>query len=145
MFINKKSRAYKKQRLKLKKFQRSVSSTLPQSEVWFQSLYESHKLKLNSDKYNAIFWNKYLPDVLNNTFKYVVEIDGSIHDLGQVKFRDKLKDRFYRSHKFQVFRIRHNNLSDYANFVYGVSKLRKMKLTEEFIEWKNLSFGDRKK
>lgn len=81
-----------------------LESCLPRSERWFRDFWESNGLKDKDDEYNAV-WCRRIPDLVNHKFKYVIEIDGSIHNKKHQKRVDAKKDRFYDNNKYQVFRV----------------------------------------
>lgn len=92
-----------------------LNENLPQSEIWFQQLFKSH-FATNQDKYNYVFKNMYIPDVINFNKKYVIEIDGSIHNLHSVKQHDHKKNVYYTLKGFRVFRVKAYDLNSYINF-----------------------------
>jgi len=89
----------------LDRLAKRLEENLPKSEVWFRSIYERHGLKLESDKYNQP-WFKRIPDIVNHDLKYVIEIDGSIHEKKEQIARDRKKDRFYENKNYRVFRVK---------------------------------------
>lgn len=121
-------------KLKLREYSNKLNSEIPQSEKWFRSLYESHKLKLNKDLYNKPFKQKYIPDILNYQFKYVIEIDGSIHETNEQKQIDIKKDNFYTKCCFKVFRIIAYDINSY---IEAINQLITYRNTPQTIEYKN--------
>ena len=80
----------------------------PKSEIWFMN-----KLKevcfpnvLPIGKSNQVFNNRYIPDILNHKLKFIVEIDGSVHNLESVKEKDSKKNTYYMRRHYQVIRVR---------------------------------------
>lgn len=110
-----------KRRLFIKNRAEELRSNLPRSEKWFANLYTT--FKSSSDEFNVPFAGL-IPDVINHTFKYVIEVDGSIHDLDEVKRRDLKKDRKFKSLKYEVIRVVHNDLNSFNNAMSKISKLR---------------------
>lgn len=47
-----------------------------------------------------------IPDVINTQSKYIIEVDGSIHDQLLVKARDRLRDERFSTRGYLVFRIK---------------------------------------
>lgn len=84
----------------------------PKSEVWFQSLFKTYKLE--SDQYNTEF--KYsIPDVINHFYKYIIEIDGSIHSLPEIKENDRRKELKYKNQGYKVLRVKAYNIVSFNN------------------------------
>lgn len=83
-------------------FGRKLNENLPKSEQWFQRLYKS--FQDSHDQYNMT-WAGYIPDVINKKYKYIIEIDGSIHDREDIKAKDKLKEELYWKSGYAVIRI----------------------------------------
>jgi len=81
-----------------------LNSNLPQSEKWFQDFWKKSGLEHERGEYNKP-WMHYIPDVINHKFKYVIEIDGSIHEKRSQKKRDLRKDKVYEINHYTVFRV----------------------------------------
>lgn len=79
-----------------------LERNLPKSEQWFRSLYTQHKHE--KDEYNRPFKGK-IPDIINHQFKYIVEVDGSIHDTAKQIIIDRNKDIIFKKAGYQVFRV----------------------------------------
>ena len=86
----------------LQKTANRLNKNLPKSEKWFHCNY---KYKLPDDKSNTPLYGKYIPDIVNFRYKYVVEVDGSIHKTPKQMEKDELKNIFYISKGFKVFRV----------------------------------------
>lgn len=120
----------KKERLKTRKIvenklkQFDKTKPLPKSELWFRSLYDEH-FKCETDLYNETFMGKYLPDVVNHHFKYIIEVDGSVHDLIEVKARDFNKTKFYKKHHYKVYRLKAYSIPQYINLIKSLSQKRR--------------------
>ena len=130
---NKKIRKQKKKEWKeqIKKFASNLETNIPKSEQWFRSLYEKH-YKCDSDIYNAVFYSTYISDVLNHKYRYIIEIDGDIHnELFQMK-KDVKKDIFYRNKKYKCFRIKAYNIDQYINVLKEIQKIRKEPFNDDF-------------
>lgn len=120
---------------KLIQYSNELETNLPKSEVWFRSLYEKH-FRHFFDRYNKPFRKRYIPDLINLHLKYVIEIDGSIHEIDEIIKRDKIKDRFYKSHGFQVFRVKAYDLKSYIKCINELSKLRNQIPNQSFFQLK---------
>jgi hypothetical protein len=99
----------------------NLEQNLPKSEIWFRSKYEKFRDSIPiptnanthlgrrreygiTDHYNCPF-HGFIPDVVNNKFKYIIEVDGPIHLLPEVIERDKAKQLLYEYHGYKVFRV----------------------------------------
>lgn len=134
-----KKRQHKSKKKKLKEYSKQLNQNLALSEKWFINLYKSHKLNLNNDVFNKPFKVKYIPDVLNRKYRYVLEIDGSIHNTLKQKEIDKQKDDFYLNSGFLCIRIIAFNNESY---ILGITKLlayRKTLETNEFKQFKDIN------
>ena len=113
----------KKKVTRIQKYANDLNNNLPQSEVWFQSRWSKdivqHEWDMYKDKYNYPL-GKYIPDVINIGYKYIIEIDGSVHDDEIVQWKDKLKDKYYESKKYKVFRVKAFNESSYLSVLTQV-------------------------
>ena len=114
----KKKKAFKK---KLSMYARQLNKNLPKSEVWFHNIWQ--EFRDQNDEYNSPF-HFYIPDVINRTFRYVIEIDGSIHDLPEQIEKDKKKDKYYESMSYIVFRIDAYDEDSIESLMAEVSKIR---------------------
>lgn len=86
----------------LKQYSAELNENLPKSEVWFKAYYKFFKHP--RDEFNAPM-GYYIPDVKNKQYRYVIEIDGSVHNRPDVIKNDILKDKFYKRCGFTVIRI----------------------------------------
>jgi very-short-patch-repair endonuclease len=133
----------KTKKQKYKEFRDKIEENLPKSEIWLRSLYESHNLKKHTDKYNKYINGRYIADLCNHKLKYIIEIDGSIHDTIEQQTKDKIKDDFYFKHHFKVFRIKAFDVNSYIvriEELYEYINLSEYKgqfeLTPEFLKFK---------
>lgn len=70
-------------------------------EDWFFKYY-----KLNEDEIqNKVFMDKYVPDITNDKYKYIIELYGSIHRIPKIMDQDVKKRVFYTSHGYKVFTL----------------------------------------
>ena len=117
----------KKSPTRLQKYARELNKNVPQSEVWFRELFQSylsdHKLTLYKDKYNHIV-GKYIGDVVNEGYKYVIEVDGSIHDTEIQRWKDRLRDNYLRKHGYSVIRIRAYDTSSFEDGLKQILEIR---------------------
>jgi len=127
----KKRNKYKKQRKerrdRLKGYSIALETNLPKSEQWFRLLYEAEtierkfKIKYYKDQYNEPINRKYIPDVHNRGYRYIIEIDGSWHDRPEMQYRDSLKDYYFKKRGYCVIRIKAFNEQSYKD---GITKLK---------------------
>ena len=101
MPIRKKGKARRK---RMAVFAAALERNLPRSEKWFREFWEGEGLKDTDDRYNAV-WCRRIPDLVNHKFRYVIEIDGNYHSKKSQKETDAKKDRFYRTMKYDLFRV----------------------------------------
>lgn len=106
---------------RLQAFADKLNESLPKSEIWFQDLYKPYQS--STDKFNTPFAS-FIPDVLNETYKYIIEVDGSIHELKHIKIKDLKKDKKFRSLGFDVVRIK---AFDMESFQQGMERIKKLK------------------
>lgn len=90
-------------RLFTQKRAKELQANTPQSELWFYKLYQSYQHP--KDLFNKAH-KGYIPDVINYQFRYIIEIDGSVHDTLRQQGRDRVKDNYFKRTGFKVFRIK---------------------------------------
>lgn len=86
----------------LKKRAKELNSDLPKSEIWFLEQLKAHNINITFAQ--NFVCNHYIID-----FRYqelAIEVDGSIHDLEEVKEKDKIKNEDLELLGFQVIRIK---------------------------------------
>lgn len=119
-------RTLKKQKL-LEKYAKELETYLPKSEIWFRDKYRNeniartHKGKRFKDEYNKPYSATYIPDIINEGYKYIIEIDGSVHDRPDIQLNDLKKDHFFIKRGFLVIRIK---AYDEESYKTGMDKLR---------------------
>lgn len=94
----------KERRKRLIKFSKKLNGNLAKSERWFLQIYG--RFRHPGDLINKPFQNQYIPDVTNHRYKYVIEVDGSIHNLAHIKRHDQIKNEFYKLHGYRIFRVK---------------------------------------
>ena len=124
--MGKKRRQLKKQRKnerkrKLKLYSAQLNSNLPKSEIWFHELFKQYQIF--TDKRNQAFAG-YIPDIINKEFKYIIEIDGSIHLEPQIIKKDKMKTKKYQSLGYEVIRIQAHDMDSFKCGVERILKCR---------------------
>lgn len=83
-------------------------------------------MKIESDRPNAVFCG-FIPDVLNRSYGYVIEVDGSIHERDRVKAWDEKKNKVFAKEGMTVFRLEAYNYDHFGILVDEVSKIRDAK------------------
>jgi very-short-patch-repair endonuclease len=120
----KKSPLYKS---RIQKRADKLNKYLPKSEQWFQAKWNNdivqHKYTKFKDEFNSPI-SKYIPDVINRGFKYIIEVDGSIHDKPEQILRDQVKDTYYKMKGFKVFRVKAYDETSYAVALEGIKSIR---------------------
>lgn len=120
---------YKVNRLQwLYDFATQLKSKPPRSEVWFLERYSPYVHKY--DEFNEVFLDKYIPDVHNDHFMYVIEVDGDIHGRKQIKFKDAVKDLFYDNYEYTVIRIK---AFDELSFETGLNEILKIRKEPQIV------------
>jgi hypothetical protein len=122
-----------------KERERFAASLKPaRSERWFESLYTPHKDA--GDFFNKPLGN-FIPDISNYKYRYVLEIDGSIHDLPEVQARDLRKNAYYAENSFKVIRVRAFDDVSFKRALFLLNVLRRkilkrnlMSLSQEQID-----------
>ncbi len=120
MFINRvKNYSYKKKKIlqrqrRIDEFSKELQENIPHSERWFMEKVFPRIKDFRSNfiwRFNERF-EDYIPDVREDKYKFIIEIDGISHlDESQILV-DEEKDRFYRYMKYEVFRVKaYNNYS----------------------------------
>lgn len=110
------------QELSLYKTAKRLQEKPPSSENWFRKLYKQHLIY--SDEFNVVFENKYIPDLINKEYKYIVEIDGKYHNHPKRKILDSKRDDFFKEKGYRVFRIPGFDKSTALNVISEIVKLR---------------------
>ena len=111
---------------RIERYAEALNRDLARSERWFQSLWDKHTF---NDYYNHPM-GKYIPDVINFQYRYIIEVDGSVHETPEQKVKDLKKDAYYKSKGYQVFRITYSvtdnesNILQYKTVLDAVLKIR---------------------
>jgi very-short-patch-repair endonuclease len=107
-------RKKKKRKVKstIEKYADKLQKNTPKSEVWFLTHYKPHRF----DSFNVPF-GPFIPDVINKRLRYVIEIDGSIHNLKEVMFNDWKKDQYYKKRYYKVFRVKAYDIESLNKFL----------------------------
>ena len=116
-----------KRKQELKHLANSLNNNLPSSEKWFNSLYSIHKH--NKDMNNQVVMG-YIPDVVNEEFKYIIEIDGSIHDSIKTKKKDHKKSMKFWSKGYSVIRIKAYDIKSFNDGLLKIKQIRKEPLNK---------------
>lgn len=113
-----------KQKEWVKEKARGLANNLPKSEVWFRE--ELSKKFKNLGDYclesNVYCYGK-IPDLVSETLRVVIEIDGSVHELVEVAEKDKEKDKLYRQKGYEVIRV---SAYDYDSFTACFHRLEEL-------------------
>ena len=92
-----------------------LNADLPQSEVWFHKLWEAEGFQ---DIYNTPC-GRYIPDVINYKYNYIIEIDGSFNSKEQ-QYKDRVKDLSFKRSGYQVFRVEAFNMDSFNTVLSNV-------------------------
>lgn len=106
----------------LKQRAERLEQNLPKSEVWFRELYKEYIHE--KDEFNSPFAGR-IPDLINKEFKYIVEIDGSIHNHSSQIKRDANNMLRYFNEGFKVFRVKAYSIRDFNACIDWIKDIRK--------------------
>lgn len=126
---NRKKRRAKYRTLRsLTRLAAKLEHRLPLSEQWFRTKWVADGMELkgrgfHDDKYNFPFY-PYIPDVINFGYKYIIEIDGGIHNTDRARARDARRDKFLRRHGYTVLRVIAFHEPDYLEVLEKVKSIR---------------------
>ncbi len=76
----------------------------PASEVWFHGEWDRMGMKDPQSIKNQPF-GRYIPNVLNRHWFYVIEVDESVHPTKQQQHRDQKKAEAYERWGLSIFRV----------------------------------------
>jgi len=87
------------------------------SLVWFLSYYsKEHFLHKPGTELQQEYFKGFRPDFINKYVRYIIEVDGSIHDTFEVQERDRIRDKVFTEWGYKVFHVRPNPES-YSKFI----------------------------
>lgn len=116
----------KKKKIKeINKFADGLNKCIPNSEKWFWNKYQLGKYDHKDDRPNIVINNTFIGDIVNNTFNYIIEIDGSIHFKNRQIIKDKNKDSFYKKNGYEVVRVIAFNEQSFRNAIIKIKMIRK--------------------
>lgn len=107
----------KKRLTRIQKCSINLKCNTPKSEIWFQSLWPYN------DLYNEPL-GKYIPDVMNKVYKYVIEVDGSVHNTYKQQKIDIKKNKYYDDKGYQIFRVIAYDINSYNITLQKIQKIR---------------------
>ena len=84
-----------------------LNMSTPRSELWFYRMVEKTIGWNVFDRLNMPF-HGLIPDIINHRYKYIVEVDGSIHS--SLRERDRWKDEQYSALGYRVIRIAYGSI-----------------------------------
>lgn len=104
----------------------SLENNLPKSEQWFREMYLKEDIKRMfsednfKDQFNKSFNNRFIPDICNVGYKYIIEVDGSIHNTPEQKYKDMKKDYYFETRGYLVIRVKYGDNAGYRSCVEKV-------------------------
>lgn len=101
---------------------KNLNENLPRTEKWFQKLWAEHKH--HNDIYNCVYKGIYIPDVINKQYKYIIEIDGSIHDSKDQKKKDFNRDMYFQKEGYITFRVTAYDRVQFDKLVKAIKEFR---------------------
>lgn len=84
--------------------QEELAKSLPASEQWFHGLYRDSRLAHPADELNKIFMN-FIPDVVNHSLRYVIEVQDPSHLQAKRARRDRHKAKVWGREGYRVFAV----------------------------------------
>lgn len=106
---------------KLNNYAKQIESKNYKSDIWLKERME--RVLDKNDEFNSPE-GPYIPDLINRKKKYIVECDGSIHDLEEVKLKDFKKDRYFLSKGFKVFRVDYGDEKKIFDVIESISMIK---------------------
>lgn len=120
-----KTEARRKRRVRKKgrqKFGNKLNSFRPKSEVWFKQMLSDYDVRFPFEE--NITFGGYIPDFINKHYLVIVEVDGSIHNLPNVKKKDLKKQKRYESLGYTVLRVEAYNKNSLEECFEQLNKIR---------------------
>lgn len=99
----------KQKSLFMQKCSGRLNGKMPKSEQWFRELLEDYGLYKRFKKNRPIYHLEVIPDLLDQEYMIVIEVDGTIHQKESVIERDREKDEKYQKAGYKVFRVVHGD------------------------------------
>lgn len=108
------------------KMAEQLNKNPPASEVWFHKKFNEEKIKRIYGCYkkgkfidmcNEPFFDYYIPDIVNHGYRYIIEVDGEIHNNLKQAYKDLAKDQYYRKRHYKVFRVKAYDDESYNKFI----------------------------
>ncbi len=91
------------------------------SEKWFHSYYQYFR---HEEDHNNEVFKGFIPDVINEKFKYVVEVGGSVHKNEEVFQPDIIKCMKYHTEGYLVIRVQDYNYTQLKSALDLIHKRR---------------------
>jgi very-short-patch-repair endonuclease len=109
-----------------KRFAQNLRDNLPASEEWFWMEWKRAGMVHVDDLSNEVF-KGFIPDVINKTYKYIIEIDGPVHNRKNVQKKDAKKDKVFERFGYTVFRLEAYNDEQIGLLMDWISTIRSTK------------------
>jgi very-short-patch-repair endonuclease len=100
----------------------------PKSKLWFEEQLKINDLRFPFDK--NITFGGYIPDFISKFYKVIVEVDGSIHNLENVKKKDLKKEIIYKRYGYEVIRVK---AYDNESLNFCLKRLLEIRLSKPYI------------
>jgi very-short-patch-repair endonuclease len=108
---------------KLQLMSKQLQDNPPKSERWFLNLFRNHWLE--TDLFNTVS-GPYIPDFINHTFKYVIEIDGTVHLTAEQQKKDLRKNIYFRDLGYTIIRIVAHDIGSYEKGLKQILRIREV-------------------
>lgn len=123
------ARRKRRQRRKSRsEFGKQLNQSRPKSETWF--IGEMKKADLRFPFEENVTFAGFIPDFISKHYKVIVEVDGSIHELEEIKKKDESKDKRYKSLGYTVIRVK---AYDKESLEKALKKLKEIRLSKPAI------------
>lgn len=94
----------------------------PASELWFYGKFSIESIQRIvggnfRDQKNVPFHKRFIPDIINDGYRYIIEVDGDSHDNLKQAYKDFKKDGIYKARGYKSFRVKAYDDVSYNKFI----------------------------
>jgi len=89
---------------RLIKYAKEIESKNYRSDAWLKSRWNEYGYFRVGDCFNTPY-GPWIPDLINEFDRFIVECDGLIHQQESVKKKDIIKDTWFENEGFNVYRV----------------------------------------
>lgn len=103
-----------------------LNKNVPKSEQWFRKKFEAERVfDVKDVTYNKPIGN-YIVDVFLKKLNLIIEVDGSIHDSDEQKFKDFIRQGRLMKRGHLVVRVKAYDEESYQKCILAIAKLGDM-------------------